>query len=185
VINKASESSIPHITTTVRPFLEKRGVHLFGVLQKDRLLEAVTVRLIVKVLNGEVLCCERSLDEFVENFLIGAMDPDNALKHFSRIQNKAVITGSHRTDIMISALETSTHCVIITGGLRPSDIIIGKAISKGIPIISVAEDTFSTVNTIEAMLGRAIIREEGKVQRARDLIEASFDVDGFIKALKR
>jgi len=57
----------------VKPFLEKKGIPVFGILPKDKFLESVTVASLNEILNGTVLCCEDRLDEFVENFLIGAM----------------------------------------------------------------------------------------------------------------
>jgi len=123
------------------------------------------------------------LDDFVENFSIGAMDVDSALSYFSRIPNKAVITGAHRSDIQLAAMETSTKCIILTGGLYTNDVVIGRAQSKGIPIISVAEDTFTAIDRIEATMGKARIREKGKIARAKELIETEFDMKGFLKII--
>ncbi|MEK6652682.1 MAG: phosphotransacetylase family protein [Nitrospirota bacterium] len=184
VINKVPVNSLNHVKDTVRPFLEKKGIKIFGVFQKDSVLESFTIRQLNDVLNGKVLCCEDRLDEFVENFSIGAMDVDSALSYFRRIPNKAVITGAHRSDIQLAAMETSTKCIILTGGLYTNDVVLGKAQSKGIPIISVTDDTFTTVNRIETILGKARIRGKGKIARAKELIDAEFDIKRFLKALK-
>ena len=117
VINKVPSNSANHVKDTIKPFLEKKGVKVFGVFQKDSILESFTVRQLNEILNGKVLCCEDRLDEFVENFSIGAMDVDSALSYFRRIPNKAVITGAHRSDIQLAAMETATKCIILTGGL--------------------------------------------------------------------
>jgi len=183
VINKASESSSSYLKETVKPFLEKKGVRIFGIFPKDRLLDSITVRRLNEILNGKVLCCENILDEFVENFSIGAMDVDSALNYFRRMPNKAVITGVHRTDIQLAAMETSTKCVILTGGLYTNDIIVGRARSKGISLISVADDTFTTVDKIEAAMGKVSIREKGKVERAKELIDEEFDMKKFLKSV--
>ena len=159
VFNKVPENLLPHITEIVKPFIEKSGVPVYGIFRKDMLLEAVTVRYLVEVLNGKVLCCEDKLSEFVENCSIGAMDVDSALSYFRRTSNKAVITGAHRTDIQLVSMETSTKCIILTGGLHTSDVVIGKAQSKGIPVISVEPDTFTTVDRIERIMGHTMIRD--------------------------
>ncbi len=129
---------VDHVKETVKPFLEKKGVTIFGVFPRDKCLESMTVAQLNEILNGKVLCCEDKLDEFVENFLIGAMDVDSALNYFRRTPNKAVITGAHRSDIQLAALETSTQCIILTGGFTTNDVVLGKAQAKGIPILSVA-----------------------------------------------
>lgn len=184
VLNKVPMNTIGYVKESLRPFLEKKGVKVFGVFPKDRLLESVTVRRLVEILNGKVLCCEDRIDEHVENFMIGAMDVDSALSYFRRTPNKAVITGAHRADIQLAAMETSTRCIILTGGMQTNDVVLGKAQAKGVPIISVPDDTYTTIDRIEGGMGKASIREKGKVGRAREIIEMDFDINRFLKSLK-
>jgi len=181
IINKVSVSAVNHVKETVRPFLEKKGVKIFGVFPKDRGLEAVTIRQLNEILEGKVICCEDRLDDFVENFSVGAMDVDSALAHSRRMQNKAVITGAHRSDIQLAAMETSTRCIILTGGLTSNDVVIGKARAKGIPILSVADDTFTTIDKIEVRMGKTSIREKRKVERVKELMALEFDMKRFLK----
>jgi BioD-like phosphotransacetylase family protein len=184
VINKVPSSSAGYVKDTVRPFLEKKGVPIFGVFPKDRALETVTVRQLNDILNGTVLCCEDRLDESVENFSVGAMDVDSALAYFRRMQNKAVITGAHRSDIQLAAMETSTRCIILTGGLGANDVVVGKAQAKGIPIISVEDDTFTAIDKIEVRMGKTSIREKRKVERVKELMDVEFDMERFLKSVK-
>jgi len=184
VINRVPLNAVGHIKETVRPFLEKKGVKILGVFPKDKSLESVSVRQLNELLNGKVLCCEDRLDESVENFSIGAMDVDSALSYFRRISNKAVITGAHRSDIQLAAMETSTACIILTGGLRTNDVVIGKARSKGIPIISVVDDTFTTVDRIERGMGKTNIRDRRKVARVKELMDLEFDLKRLLKMVK-
>lgn len=184
VFNKVPINTAGHVKETVRPFMEKKGVKIFGVFPKDHFLDSISVRQLNEILGGKVLCCEQGLDEFVENFSIGAMDVDSALSYFRRIPNKAVITGAHRSDIQLAAMETSTKCIIITGGLQTNDVVIGKAQSKGVPIISVQDDTFTTIDKIEVSMGKTSIRERRKVERAKELIDMEFDVKRFLKSVK-
>jgi BioD-like phosphotransacetylase family protein len=168
----------------VKPFLEKQGVKVFGIFPRDKFLESVTVRRLHEILGGSLLCCEDRLDEHVENFLIGAMDVDSALNYFRRAPNKAVITGAHRSDIQLAALETSTKCIILTGGLSTNEVVVGKARTKGVPIITVADDTFTAIDKIELSMGKTSIREKRKVERAKELFSAGFDMYGFLESLK-
>lgn len=183
IINKVPANLMNHVKEKAVPFLEKEGISVFGLFKKDKLLEAITVRQLIEVLNGGVLCCEDKLDEFVENFSVGAMDVDTALSYFRKISNKAVITGAHRTDIQLMAMETSTKCIILTGGLFTNDVVIGRAQEKGIPIISVATDTFTTVEKIEKIMGKTMIREKSKVARSKEIIDSDFDMDRFLKTV--
>jgi BioD-like phosphotransacetylase family protein len=169
----------------VKPFLMKKGAPVYGVFPKDRFLESVTVRQLNEILNGTVLCCEDRLDEHVEHFLIGAMDVDSALNYFRRTPNKAVITGAHRSDIQLAAMETSTKCIIITGGFQTNEVVLGKARATKTPIISVSDDTFSAIDKIEFRMGKTSIRERKKVERAKQLLDAEFDMFGFLNRLKK
>jgi BioD-like phosphotransacetylase family protein len=185
VLNKVPANMVDHIKESVRPFLEKKKVAVFGVIPRDKFLESATVAQLNEILNGKVLCCDDKLEEFVENFLIGAMDVDSAFNYFRRTPNKAVITGAHRSDIQLAALETSTKCIILTGGLQTNEVVLGKARARGVPILSVPDDTFSAINKIEHLMGKTSIREKKKMDRTKELISAGFDMYGFLKKLKK
>ena len=183
VLNKVPDAAVDHAKRVVRPFLQKKGVPVFGVFPRDRFLESVTVRQLSEILNGKILCCDDRADEHVENFLIGAMDVDSALTYFRKTPNKAVITGAHRSDIQLAAMETSTKCIIITGGLQTNEVVLGKAKATGTPILSVPDDTFTTIDKIELRAGKTSIREALKVDRAKQILDVEFDMFGFLKAL--
>lgn len=183
IFNKVPANSFSHVSERATPFLENNGVPIFGIFQKDSLLESISVRQIVQILNGKVLCCEDKLDGLVEHFSIGAMDAHSALSYFSRVPNKAVITGAHRSDIQLVAMETSTKCIIITGGLHTNDVVLGKAQTYGIPIVSVALDTFTVTDKIESVLGKTSIRQKEKVLRSKELFDKAFDIERLLKLL--
>ena len=174
---------LDHVRQTVKPFLEKKNVPVFGVIPRDKFLEAVTVADLNQSLNGKVLCCDQNLNELVENFLIGAMDVDSALNYFRRTPNKAVITGAHRSDIQLAALETSTKCIILTGGLQTNEVVLGKAQARGVPILSVPDDTFTAISKIEQCMGKTTIHDAKKMGRVKEIFDASFDMFGFLQKL--
>ncbi|MDR4509612.1 MAG: DRTGG domain-containing protein [Candidatus Brocadiaceae bacterium] len=85
--------------------------------------------------------------------------------------------------MQLAALETSTKCIILTGDLPPNDVIIGKASLKGVPVISVKDDTFKTVEKIEGILGKQKIRGQAKIQKAKELIIRYVDSQKILKKL--
>lgn len=185
IINRVPQSALAYVRTEVSGFLEKQGVPLIGAFPKDSLLESITVRQLKDLLGGSLLCCEEALDEYVEHFSVGAMDVDSALNYFRRLHNKAVITGAHRSDIQLAAMETSTKCIILTGGLQANEVVVKRAEAKGIPILSVNEDTFSVIDTIETAIGKTRIREKGKTARAKEMVAAGIDFQRLLKTLGR
>jgi BioD-like phosphotransacetylase family protein len=49
----------------------------------------------------------------------------------------------------------------------------------------VSDDTFSAINKIELRMGKSSIREKRKIDRAKELISAGFDMFGFLKRLNK
>jgi BioD-like phosphotransacetylase family protein len=185
VFNKIPLNILSYVNESVKPFMENRGVRILGVFPKDKLLESVTIRHVIEALNGGMLCGEERLDELIDNFMIGAMDVDNALRYFSKVPNKVVITGANRTDIQLAAIETSTKCLILTGGLYTNEFVMERARNKGVAIIAVEDDTFTTVDKIENILSKTRIREKGKIERVKELFNSDFDFNRFMEALKK
>ena len=109
------------------PFLQGKGIPVIGILPDDRSLSALTVGELIPLIEAEVLTRYMRPSALVENMTVGAMTADAALSRFRRYSNKAVITGGDRTDIQLAALETSTTCLILTGNLRPSPLVIKQA----------------------------------------------------------
>lgn len=179
VINRAPAEGMDYLKGMVAPFLKKRGIPLLGVLPADKVLNSISVGQIKESLGGSLLCCQDRLDELVENLSIGAMDVESALRYFRKTPNKAVITGGHRADIQLAALETSTKCLVLTGDLLPNSLIVAKAKASGVPLIAVRQDTLAAVERLESVLGKVRIREDSKVTRARELMRAHFDFGVF------
>jgi BioD-like phosphotransacetylase family protein len=179
VINRVPAEGMDYLKGMVAPFLKRRGIPLLGMLPADRVLNSISVGQISESLGGTVLCCQDRLDGLVENLSIGAMDVESALKYFRKTPNKAVITGGHRSDIQLAALETSTKCIVLTGDLLPNALIVAKARASGVPLIAVRHDTLAAVERLEAVLGKVRIREDSKVERALELMRTHFDFGAF------
>lgn len=177
VINHIPSKAAAYVNDLLVPFLKGRGIDVMAALPMDPFLGAVSVRELRDSLNARLLCCEDAVDEYVERFSIGAMDVDSAMKYFRKTPNKAVITGGHRSDIQIAALETSTKCLILTGDQNPSEVVVGKAMMAGVPILVVREDTLSTVEKMEEIIGKVHFKGEKKIERARELLASHFNYD--------
>jgi len=184
VLNNVRKDDIDRVKNVVTPWLEDRGISIFGVIPRDTILSSVSVRELVDRLAGKVLCCPDKLDELVEHFSVGAMTVESALKYLRKTVNKAVITGGDRADIQLAALETPTKCIILTGNLYPNAVVLTKAEEVGVPMIVVPYDTLTTVERIEEILGRPRVEEPKKIERAEELFNAHVDFDRIYKSLK-
>lgn len=183
LINDVPSDQLEKVQTTVKPYLEKQGITVFGVLPRNQLLRSVSVGELVERLDAEVLCSRERMDLLVESLSIGAMNVNSALKYFRKGQNMAVVTGGDRTDIQLAALETSTQCLILTGHLPPSTEILSRAEDLEVPILSVDLDTLTTVEIIDQTFGQVRLHEPIKVQCMKELMDAHFDVERLMASL--
>ncbi|OKH18016.1 hypothetical protein NIES208_07500 [[Limnothrix rosea] IAM M-220] len=183
VINKIPPDALDIAEQQVKPFLQKKGIDVFGLIPANRILRSVNVRELVKRLNAEVLCRSDRLDLMVESLTIGAMNVNSALKYFRQRQNMAVVTGGDRTDLQLAALETSTQCLILTGHVAPQEIILNRAEDLEVPILSVDYDTLTTVEIIDQAFDHVRLQEPIKVEVAQELFQKHFDYDRFMQHL--
>ena len=181
VINDVPPVELVTATETIKPYLENQDIPVLGMIPQDRILNSVSVREIATRLNAEVLCCSEHLDWMVESLSIGAMNVNSALGYFRQRENMAVVTGGDRTELQMAALETSTHCLILTGRIPPKELIIERAESLEIPVLSVDTDTLTTVEVVDSAFGKVPIQEAIKVEQIKRLMKQHFDIDRLIK----
>lgn len=183
VINTVPAGRMDWVNNLVKPFCEKRGINIFGILPEDRLLMASTVDEIVESFDGEVICAKEHTDNLVENLMIGAMTADSALQHFRRKANKAVITGGDRTDLILASLETSTSCIVVSGNMYPEPQIVARAEEQGVPIVISRYDTMSTIASIERSFGKVRFHDAKKMLRFDSMLDERLDYAGLYRAL--
>jgi len=111
------------------------------------------------------------------------MNVNSALKYFRKGKHMAVVTGGDRTDIQMAALETSTHCLILTGKIPPQPLIVNRAEELEIPILSVDLDTLTTVEIIDRAFGQVRLRESIKAQCIQQLMAEHFDIERLMNLL--
>jgi len=176
ILNRVPARQREVIERDVVPCLKDHQIPVLGLLPEDPLLSSVSVREIAEATGGEIIAGEASADDLVENFVLGAMQVDSALRYFRQSPRKCVITGGDRTDIQFAALETSSRCLVLTGRLRPSHRVIARAQELNVPVLLVNGDTLTTVTTIEHLLGKQRVREKKKVDHALAQFEALLDL---------
>jgi BioD-like phosphotransacetylase family protein len=183
IINLVPPRLMDQIWDDVVPCLESLGLTVFGLMPKDPILHSVSVRELAEATGGTFLCGEEAGEELVENFVVGAMGAERALRYFRRTPRKCVITGGDRADIQLAALETPTRCLILTGDLQPSHTVLARAAELKVPVLLVRNDTLLTVSTIEEMLGKLRVREPRKIQHAVEQFEAHLELAKLDEAL--
>ncbi|MBU7023473.1 MAG: phosphotransacetylase family protein [Theionarchaea archaeon] len=180
IINKVGYSDLNETTSFVIPSLEEVGFPVLGHIPSYKVLRMITARDVKEHLNAEVVC-EEGMDKGIDTVLVGAMAFDAALTYFRRFADKVVVTGGDRAEIMLAAMETSTSCIVATGGVRPSPPVIKKAVELEIPILLVEGHTYAAAKEIETI--RAEIRPDDhqKIELIKKMIARQIDLDAMLE----
>jgi BioD-like phosphotransacetylase family protein len=182
LFNNVEETRAEFIEEQVSGFLRARGITVFGTLPADPSLASITVREIAEALGGVILTAEGELETTVESFMIGAMGQDKALRFFRRKARKAVITGGDRADVQLAALETNTSCLVLTGNLSPSPIVMARAEELGVPMVLVDMDTLTAVERVDNLLGTMRVHDPVKADRIREMLSQNVDLPALLAA---
>jgi len=171
VILNRMPKDYPELERMAKRVLGEEGVELLGSIPNQDLLEALRVKEIHEFIGGEVLAGREGMENLVQNFLIGAMSMESAMKYFRRTTNKLVIVGGDRNDVISAALETRASAVIATGNLHPSVKILPRADELKIPIILVPYDTYTTLSIIQKIVGKIKPEDTIRIELLKKLFE--------------
>lgn len=166
-----------------RPLSEERGFRVFGVVPARTELIAPTVREIWDILGGELLTGEERLGAPVEEIVVGAMRSESALPILRRAFHKAVVTGGDRADIALTALETDTSVLVLTGGLYPDVKVLAKAGERGVPVLLVPTDTYSTIERLHQVVRKLHPGDQRGIAIARESYERHCDLAAIREAV--
>ncbi|MFC6835857.1 phosphotransacetylase family protein [Halomarina ordinaria] len=181
LFNAVPDAAYDGLVTDVVPFLEGRGVPVFGALPRVQELAGVTVAELADDLGAQVVTTDAPTDAFIERFTVGAMSADDALRQFRRTRDAAMITGGDRSDVQAAALDApGIKCLLLTGGFRPAGAVVGRAEDEGVPILSVQTDTITAVERAEDVLRQGRARSPETVDVMRGLLEDGADVDAVL-----
>ncbi len=177
ILNDIPANFMNEVETLIKPFLERNGVKVIGVIPRDPLMGAIKVGDLAERLGGKVISAHNKADKVVENFLIGTMQVENFMTHFRKHKNSAIIVGGDRSDVQLVALEGSAPCLVLTGNLYPNDIILTRSEVLSIPIVVVRDDTYTVAHKMEAILSSHKLRDMIKIKQGAQLVSSSIDFD--------
>lgn len=183
IINRVPADAANFVSDLAIPFLEQRGISVFGALPEVPRLAALSVGEIIETLDAKILTDKVDRDALVENLTVGAMTQDAALHRFRKQTNKAVITGGDRTDIQLAALETSTTCLVLTGNLQPSPLVVKQADSFNVSVLLVPTNTMETIEALEQVFGKTRLGQPAKLAQFQELMKDHVDFNRMYQSL--
>ena len=183
ILNKVPKSQLKRLCAEVTAQFSEAELPILGVLPEDRVLFTLTIGELADSIQGEILNNAEKSVELVENLMVGAMSVDSGLDYFGRKAGKAAVVRDDRPDMQMAILETSTRCLVISGGTAPIDYVRYKAEDKGVPIILSKNDTNDIVKRIEKALSEARFNQEKKLVKLAEIMEQHLDFSAIYRGL--
>jgi hypothetical protein len=111
------------------------------------------------------------------------MQVSHVYKFFGGVRDFGCIVGGDRPDIQLAALEGGAACLILTGNLYPSEIILSRAEEHEVPVLVVRDDTYSVAHRLEGLRLTSSLRTPEKIARAMELVPRCLDFPTLYAAL--
>tara|TARA_R110002020_G_scaffold398057_2_gene608085 strand:+ start:28691 stop:30784 length:2094 start_codon:yes stop_codon:yes gene_type:complete len=168
VANKVQTENLEKVLASLKSKLPKKV--FTAAIPLNPILGNPTVKEIAQALSAKVLFGEDFINNQAGEFSVGAMQLRNYLNHLKK--DSLVITPGDRADIILGALQANISTnypnlsgIVLTGGLLPEDTIIKliEGLSDVIPILSVADGTFSVTNRIGTIKPRIYPENKEKI----------------------
>ena len=159
------------------------GQQMYYTIPNEESLGSPTVAEIAKMVGAKVLYGEEQLNRNVLKYTVAAMQ----IRHFfDQIEHGSlVITSGDREDLIVACLAAVSSMsienvagMVLTGGLVPEEPIgkLIKGFSRMMPILSVKEDTFSTVRKLDRIHPRITPDNGRKISRALAVFEKNVNL---------
>jgi len=127
---------------------------------------------------AKVIAGEGGLDRVVTSVITGAMSANVALRlPIFQKENKIVITGGDRSDMILAALETNSAGIVLTGNLTPPANLLSKASDLNIPLLLVSEDTYLAAQHIDNMEALISKDDSEKIALLEQLVKTHIKIE--------
>ena len=188
VANKVQEENVEILKKEINKYLPESVEKIIVPLVEE--LKNPTVREIVEELGGETIIGEEFLDNLTRDFVVGAMQLPNFLKHLKT--NSIVITPGDRADIILGSLQAHASSkypgisgMVLTGGIRPEESVTNliEGSQQIVPIISVKTGTFETTQKIGNIKSRISKENTTKIKTSIDTFTRFVSPENFIDSM--
>lgn len=170
IVNKVHD--VHDFKSTYLDCITDMGVPVLGVIPYKKKLTSLSVDFLSEFLFAKVLAGENELTNTIENIFVGALSADAALRNpLFKKENKLLITGGDRTDMIVASLESNTAGIVLTNNIVPSSTVISMAEDKNIPLLLVSSDTYQTAKQIDDLEPLLTKDDTEKIELLKTLIE--------------
>lgn len=190
IVNKVYPEKYKKITRYVKKGMERKGIELLGTIPYEKVLSSPTIGEVMEETGAELINGKESLENRVEEIVVGAMTAHQALGYFH--DRTLVITPGDREDLILGAMSSGqakgntgygVGGIVLTGDLLPHKNIMRLIKKTSMPVIALKEDTYSVASKIHDIIVKIRPSEKEKIKIAVDLVERHVDVDRILEKL--
>jgi uncharacterized protein len=176
IINKVS--NVADFCGSQLPRIKSHGIEVLGVIPYYDELSSFSVGYLADRLFAKTITCEEMLNRTAKNIFIGSMPVAAAMKKPLFLEeNKVVVTGGDRHDMIVAALESKAAALILTNGILPPSNVIEKAAKMGIPLLLVSADTYEIARQIDGLEPLPTKDDSGKIAMVVQMIRTHVDLE--------
>ncbi|MFW9930779.1 MAG: DRTGG domain-containing protein [Candidatus Thorarchaeota archaeon] len=181
IINKLPSDFSTEFSKTLQEELKRNKIRSIGLIPESKILAYPTVRDVFRRLQGQVIIEPDDTNgmNLIQEFLIGAMEVENALTYFRRLPSKAVITGGDRSDLVLAAIETDTVLMILSGTKYPESKVLSSLRRKNVPTLLIPYDTHTVIKQLDSITWLTPPDNDMKINEAKKLIKENIKGDIF------
>jgi BioD-like phosphotransacetylase family protein len=189
VVNKVDVESHPHLPDVLRRGLAQHGIELLACIPYSEFLANPSLELIVTHLDGDLLAGRAEPGRTIGHVAIGAMQPEHAIAHLS--DRTLLITPGDREDLLGAALDANAtdaasplvSGIVLTGGYRPSEGLLGRMREMDLFAYLVETDTYRTAQAVDEILVKTHASDTEKIATIIGLVDGALDVDALLARL--
>lgn len=183
IINQAEEEKIDELRKTLTKIFPPQEYAL-GVIPHNAKLSSPRVAEIAQQLQAKVLYGQQRLDSLASNFLVVAMQMQNALERLK--EDSLIITPWDRGDVIIGMLQAHQSAnypqlagIVLTAGhnLNPSIARLIDGLPDPLPILSVTTDTYTTAERIHDVRTTLTSTDYDKINLSLQLFHSNINLD--------
>lgn len=187
IVNKVIPEKLAYVKEFARKGLKRKGLELLGVIPHQPILSRPTMESIRDELHAEPLNHGDQLLNRVDDVIVGAMSVQNTMSYFRN--GVLLIASGDREDMVLAATTTlfenngGLAGIILTGGFRPSSIVLKVIQQMPFPVLLVAQDSYVVASKVHDLIVKTRPNETQKISLIRDIVAECVDVNRILKAL--
>lgn len=176
VVNRVSSEQLENIRDKMIPLLNQKGILNIAVLPEHQFLSTRSIKEIVEILSGKVICCKEYIDRTVTALTVGTSCLHQELRIFKRVYNKIILLGPASGCPEIAG-------IILTGNREIPNKVLKIAQEAKIPVILVKKDIFTNFELLEKNISKLSPKDENKVIHFTEMLDHNDFLNRLIMSL--